>query len=73
MEKKCEDMKNFDVFIIFISKNIFWYWRCCFVVRLLRDCEVLEWFYFFFKLLEICFVFDLDDYLNGFKLYEDFF
>lgn len=71
MEKKCEDMKKFDVPIILISKNIFRYRRRCFVARLSRDCEAPERFYFSFKPSETCFVFDPDDYSNGFKLYED--
>lgn len=67
MEKKCEDIQNFDVPIILISKNIFRNRRNCFVASL-SNCIVPERFYFSFKPSKT-FVFDPDDYSKGFKLH----
>lgn len=71
MEKKCEDIKKFDVHIFLISKNIFRNRRRCFVARLSKNFEAPERFHFSFKPSKTCFIFDPDDYSKGFTLFED--
>lgn len=66
MDKTCEDIQNFDVPIILISKNIFRNRRSCFVASLSINCEAPERFYFSLKPSETCFYFDPDDYSKGF-------
>lgn len=66
MDKLYDFFLKFDVFIFLISKNVFWSWDNWYVLKLLSNFKSLEEFYFFFKILERYFIFDLDNYLSGF-------
>lgn len=67
MDKDCESILKFDVPLILISKNIFQSERNCFVSDLSRHPKAPERFYFSLKPSETYFVFDPEDYSEGFQ------
>lgn len=67
MDKDCMSILEFDVPIILISKDIFQRGDNCFVTKLSRNPKAPELFYFSFKPSEKYFVFDPEDYSEGFE------
>lgn len=67
MDKDCMSILEFDVPIILISKAIYERGDSCFETKLSRHTKTPEIFYFSFKPSEKYFVFDPEEYSQGFE------